>query len=273
VDARFARPQARVEGVRIDSVQVGPASGVRAKLIVFLPPQYGDPAYAGTKFPVVQLLPGYPGQPQTWLGKLKVAQTLLAEVRAGRSKPFVLVLPAMNVAGLRDTECSDVVGGPKVETWLTDDVRRLVTRGYRVRTDAAGWGVMGYSTGGFCATKLAMRRPDLFRAGVSMSGYFTIAHDAKTGDLFGGNVALERQNSPSWLVENRPPPPVALLLTGTAQDGGTVAQMRRFAAAARPPLRVSQQVAPAGGHNTGVWAAQVPACLAWLSKELGPPTG
>jgi hypothetical protein len=48
------RSPARVEGRRL--------------VMVWLPPQYFEAAYAHTKFPVVELLSGTPGTPQTWLG-------------------------------------------------------------------------------------------------------------------------------------------------------------------------------------------------------------
>ena len=53
-------------------------------------------------------------------------EVLDAEVAAGRVKPFIAVLPTMNVASPRDTECVDVQAGPKVATWLAVDVPRLI---------------------------------------------------------------------------------------------------------------------------------------------------
>src|SRR5690349_11026312 len=89
----------------------------------------------------------------------------------------------------RDTECTDVPGGPRAETWLT--------------TDATGWSVMGWSTGGFCAAKLLLRHPTLFHAAVGIGGYYDAETDKSTGNLFGNDPRLRRLNSPLWLVGRR----------------------------------------------------------------------
>ena len=71
----------------------GPKSGLDGDndVLVWLPPQYNDRAYANTDFPVVMLLPGYPGTPQTWFGQMDGQQELAALVQQHASTPFVLV--------------------------------------------------------------------------------------------------------------------------------------------------------------------------------------
>ena len=51
---------------------VGPRTGLGGKndVYVWLPPQYNDPAYAKTDFPVLMLFPGFPGTPQTGFGNM-----------------------------------------------------------------------------------------------------------------------------------------------------------------------------------------------------------
>jgi hypothetical protein len=48
-----------------------------------------------------------------------------AEVAAKHVRPFIAVLPQMNIDGMRDLECSDVVHGPAAGRWLGEDVPRI----------------------------------------------------------------------------------------------------------------------------------------------------
>ena len=41
----------------------------------------------------------------------------------------------------------------------------MVIDDFRAEPAAAGWGLMGYSTGGFCAAKLVLQHPDRYRGG------------------------------------------------------------------------------------------------------------
>ena len=73
-------------GVRMTDLK-GRISGVQGEVYVWLPPQYDDPAYRNKKFPVVELLPGYPGSSKSWLGSLRVAEQLrpLMQSRQGQA--------------------------------------------------------------------------------------------------------------------------------------------------------------------------------------------
>lgn len=46
------------------------------------------------------------------------------------------------------------------------------------------WGVVGDSTGGYCALKLAMHHPRIYAAGAGLSPYCAAPSDPTTGDLF-----------------------------------------------------------------------------------------
>ncbi|HET9657780.1 MAG TPA: alpha/beta hydrolase-fold protein [Kineosporiaceae bacterium] len=255
-------------GRLIEEEVEGPASRIRAKVWILLPAGYNLPQNAQKRYPVVQFLPGYPGTPTTWLHALQLQQVADTEVAAGRVKPFIAVLPTMNVAMPRDTECTDIPNGPQVATWLGSDVPRIVAQ--QTRTLPLGtWGITGYSTGGFCTAKLTLMFPKTFHAGAVLAGYFTTGTDSTTGDLFGGSQTLQDANDPTWLVSRQTPPAVHLLTVYSAGDPATNQPTQRFLAAVRPPLQVDQIKLTAGGHNTGVWLSVEPQVLAWLSRMLG----
>jgi enterochelin esterase-like enzyme len=200
-----------------------------------------------------------------------VQKVVDAERAAGRVAPFVAVLPTMNVASPRDTECADVPGGPNVATWLGVDVPQIVRAQVRTVPPGNGWGVTGYSTGDFCTAKLVLAYPRTFGNGAVLAGYFTPSNDATTGDLYGGNMALEHVNDPQWLVAHRPTPPVHLLTVWSAQDPETAGPTQTFLKAVRPPLQVDEIRSTTGGHNTSVWLRALPEVLRWLSAHLRGP--
>ncbi|RFU41497.1 esterase [Actinomadura logoneensis] len=243
----------------------GAGSGIRAEVRVWLPPQYDDPRYRGRRFPVIELLPGFPGSSWTWFGALHVAGELEKAMRNGQAKPYILVSPTITVEPGRDTECADIPGGPRVATWLTTDVRTAVTRDFRALPDAGAWAAMGYSTGGFCAVKLAEQRPDLFRAAVSLAGYFTPTSPDITRD-----PNAVRANSPLELLAARPP--VDLLLGGTRTDRGTAAAIAGMVARVQPPTKAFTYVLRNGGHLPKVWEGMLPKAFEWLTQRVAGPS-
>jgi enterochelin esterase-like enzyme len=270
--ARLANASAQGHGIVVPIKIPGARSGIGSfSALVYLPAEYGMAQYAHRKFPVLELVAGSPGTPQTWTDSLDVAPILDREIAAGRSIPFIAVMPSQDVAGGRDTQCVNVVGGPAVDTYLSVDVRATITHAYRASAQSTAWAIMGYSSGGFCATNLAMRHPDMFVAAASIAGYARPAHDHQTGELFGHSAALRDQNTPLWRATHLPPPDVALLLVSTAQDPGTDRDAADLAAAARPPLSVTRLSLRHGGHNFEVWRAEEPVAFAWVSTQLVAP--
>ncbi|WP_035791582.1 alpha/beta hydrolase [Kitasatospora mediocidica] len=239
----------------------GPQSGLTGTVDVWLPPQYHSPQYAGHRFPVVELLHGVPGQPSDWIGNLDTTGTLTAAVSAGTSEPFILVAPDITFGG-QDTMCSDAPGaGPKIDTWLTLDVRTAIQSTLRASASRDGWGLLGYSTGGLCASKLALQHAGEYRAAVSIAG-----DAANTSTLL--DQQQRDENSPLWLAANRPAPEVALLLAASRADDTTAADAQALAAAVRPPTAVSLMIQPDGGHNPDVWNGMLPGAWSWLSRLL-----
>ena len=242
----------------------GPQSKVTGDVLVWLPSQYRQKEYAHVEFPVIQLFSGSPGSPSAWFHALNGPSILQAEIDSGASRPAILVSATINVNPPHNPDCSNIPHGPQVATWLTQDVRNLLMTSFRTATDRTGWGLMGFSEGGLCASKLALQYPHQYTAGVSMSG-----DDHPDGDLLKPGTLTYNLNSPLWLLQNKPPPPVALLLTGTLQDGSTAAEADAMGAAAKAPTTVERLIAPRGGHNVGVWKMVEPAAFDWLSKHFG----
>ena len=192
--------------------------------------------------------------------------------RSAPARPMVTVLLSPTVVPPRDTECADVPGGPQVETYLARDVPRWVDA--HLRTDGH-WAVTGASTGGFCATKLSTRHPDVFAASVALSGYVypPPLHPPHRRAVRARPPAAASQR-PHLAAAARPALHVSYLLTASLTEREVYPQLLQLpAAVVRPPATISTIVLPSGGHNFGVWHSELPAALRWLPRKARARAG
>ncbi|MFJ9948347.1 alpha/beta hydrolase [Kitasatospora sp. NPDC091207] len=257
---------------RLDRVRIpGGSTGLSTDGYVYLPPQYFQEPFKDQRFPAVVVMTGFPGDAKNLITKLRYPATELQLIRSGAMQPTIQVLMRPSPSMPQDSECEDIPGGPQAQTYFTTDVPRDLRASYRILSGGGSLGVMGDSTGGYCALKLAMEHPDVFAAAVSLSGYFKAAEDLTTGDLFAGSRQRRDQADLNWRLAHLPAPPVAVLLADSKEDGSTYADSRAFAAAARPPMTVTQATVDAGGHNFTTWVRLLPPSLSWLSTHLSTP--
>ncbi|MFJ5999087.1 alpha/beta hydrolase [Streptomyces sp. NPDC092370] len=254
-------------GVRVTQLK-GRVSGVNAEVYVWLPPQYGEPAYRHHRFPVVELLPGYPGSAKAWFGSLHAHEQLEPLMRDGRVAPFILVAPRTNLLAGVDTGCANIPGTVDADTWLSVDVPRMVMDNFRAQPAPQGWAVAGYSAGAHCATRLAVAHPDRYRAAVSMSGYNDPIGERDS--LTAQNPTLRAENDPYLMLRRAPVPPrIALYLSGQPHDGYEAAVALEQAAKAPTTVHVIYIPKSAGGHNLALWRPQVVPAFHWLTEEMG----
>jgi enterochelin esterase-like enzyme len=264
------KPDPAVDG-QIEQVQVqGARTGLTTQAYVFLPPQYFHPGFAKRRFPVMYDFTGFPGLPVQLVTRMKVPAVAAQEMNSGRVQPMVIVMMRPSPASVmpKDTECTDVPGGPQVLSFYTQDVPEALTSTYRVATGAAGWGAMGDSTGGYCAVKLAMKASNRFTAAVSMAGYFYPRQDWQTGDLYGGSKQVKSDNSLIWRLQHLPPPPISVLVTSSPDGEKDFGEARKFLQEVRPPLTSDRIMVPGGGHNPRTWRRVLPSALLWMSRHL-----
>ncbi|MFD9127573.1 alpha/beta hydrolase [Kitasatospora sp. NPDC059571] len=255
---------------QIQSVRItGSATGLTTEAYVYLPPQYFQPAFKDRRFPAAVALTGFPGDAKNLITRLNYPGTALQLVQAGKMRPTVLVLMRPSPAMPTDTECEDVAGGAQAESYFTKDVPRVVEASYRVSSEPAAWGIIGNSTGGYCALKMAMRHPEVYPTAVSVSGYYKAAEDSTTGDLFKGSAQRRNEADLMWRLGHLPQPKLAALLAGPlAGDGDYKKQTDAFQAAVRPPMTVGQATVAQGGHNFKTWTQLLPPSLEWLGQHL-----
>ena len=245
----------------------GSVSGAAGQVLVWRPPQYDQPAYAHTRFPVLMVLPGQPSTPSVMFRHFAFGATATQAIAAHLVRPFVAVFPPLMTNPPRDTECTDVANGPKAESWLATDVRAAVLQHERVSGTPRSWAVAGYSTGAFCAAKLVLAHPDRFSQAAGFGGYYRPLTDGTTGNLFAGSRTRYDANSPLWLYERGglAPGHRLLLMTGR-QDPDSYTETEAMLAATRGDPRVSSLVFPTGGHNYRNYAGALPEVLRWLGQ-------
>jgi S-formylglutathione hydrolase FrmB len=238
---------------------------------VYLPPQYFQAAYARDLFPAVLVLSGYPSDPRSEISRLGLPGAAAAGTAAGRLKPAIFIMMFSSVAMPRDTECTDIPGGPQAAAFFAEDVPLAVAQEFRVAEDAGAWAAMGDSTGGYCAVKLAMMHSDRFGAAVSLSGYYSALSDFTTGSLYGRSAAYRSENDLFWRLRHGPPPPVSVLLTSSRKGESDYRPTMRFLRLIQPPMHGYALILPEGGHNFRTWKRELGQALGWLSQRLAAP--
>ncbi|SEN52990.1 alpha/beta hydrolase [Actinacidiphila rubida] len=232
----------------------GWASGTKGDVIVWLPPQYTKKEFAHTRFPVIEVLHGIPGTPHSFLRGMRLGQILEDQISAGRAEPAILVLPTITPDRV-NTGCADVPGKSRVATWLTKDVVRTVNRNFRTLPAPRGWAVMGISTGGYCAARLALEHPDTFAAGAALAP----------------DNPADGVRSPLWLAHNTRPD-VQLLVESSLQDPESPPKFADWiTAAVQPPATVTTMRIADGGHNWKTWGRMFPDAFTWVSGRIEAP--
>lgn len=233
----------------------GARSGASGDVLVWTPPQYDERAYAHTRFPVIEVLHGLPGTPQSFLRGFRLGHLMEQQITAGRAEPAILVLPTIT-PGRVDTGCADVPGKGQVGTWLAHDVPEVVEHNFRALPAPHGWAVMGISTGGYCAARLVLEYPRRFTAAAALAP---------------DNPSQGGERSPLWLAGNRRPD-VDLLVGSSLQDRESPPHFAgQLKDAVRPPTTVTTLCLDTGGHNWNTWGRMFPEALTWVSARLEAP--
>src|SRR5450755_654196 len=275
------RRLAQQQGYTLRLSVAGQRSHLTRVVYVYLPPQYFQRAYQGYRFPVVELIHGQPGEPQDWINVVGVPVTLDELVTERLARPVVLVMPDANGGEDVSLQCLNQVRGPQDLTYLAQDLPKQIAQLLRVQPPGPGWGVAGYSEGGFCAANMALHFRHSYGFAGALSGYFSpfdnqLAHPVRQVSPFGGSRRLQRDNAP--LDEVRELPAGAVIpqfwLGAGTHDQLDVTDAEFF----RQDLQLRQANVPlmltaGGGHDMATWRAEVPRMLRWMTQALARAAG
>jgi len=253
----------------VEKVSVaGPVSGIEARdTYVYLPPQYFDPGRQNERFPVLYMLHGSPGVSIDWVRAGSLDRTMDDLLARQEVAPFIVVMPDVNGGYRRDTECEDIPGGPRTQTYLVTDVVHYVDANYRTIPGRGARVVGGLSTGGYCALNLVLRHQDVFSGIVSHSGYDRPDHNLYTGDLFGPDRQAERANTPSQYLPTIPlTKPLGVYLdVGASDNQSRVESVDLQRIFERRGIPVTFHDFPDESHNWAVWKRNLSSSLPWVS--------
>ncbi|KOG35417.1 alpha/beta hydrolase [Streptomyces resistomycificus] len=267
-DVGGARPQS---GGQIQEVAIaGRTTGIATPAYVYLPPEYFQSRYRTRTFPATVVLTGYPGTAKALVEKLRYPRVAAQLARSGRMQPMILVMLRPTVAPPRDTECADVPGGPQTESFFARDLPDAVSTHYRVDERPGSWGVIGNSTGGYCALKLAIHHPEVYAAGAGLSAYYNAPVDPTTGDLFHGDKALRDRANLWWSLRHLPAPDTSLLVTSSKAGETNYKDTLKFIERVKDNgrTRISSIILESGGHNFNTWRREIPAAVQWMGERL-----
>ncbi|QEU89875.1 alpha/beta hydrolase [Streptomyces kanamyceticus] len=260
----------RVESVRIS----GRRTGAVVPAFVYLPPQYFQHQYHRQRFPVIVAISGYPGGIVNLAQHLQVPQTAARLERSGKFQPTVIVMVRPTIAPPRDTECVDVPGGPKAETFFTKDLPMALKATYRVGHDPSAWGALGYSSGGSCALQLALRNPGVYTAAAALSADYKVTDDLTTGSLFGSGAQARRRQEEHdlvWRLRHLPVPRVSVLVASSRHGEQDYGPTLRFLKAVKPPMTSARIILDSGSHNFTTWRREIGAATEWMGRQLTFP--
>jgi len=255
-------------GVVVHAMLAGPHSGISRRGYVYLPRAYFDPTQRNRRFPVLYMLHGSPGVAADWLRGGFIDRAMDYLLAHGTIAPFIVVLPDVNGGYTRDTECQDIVGGPQVQTYLTDDVTGWVDHHFRTIATSAGRAIGGMSTGGYCALNLMLRHQDVFSAAVMHSGSLAPIESSYSGSLWGGNNGLRRANTPRDYI---PTIPIHRRLAvycdaGTSDPSSVQTCVDTHQLLAARHVRVDVHIYTHQGHDYSAWRKDLYSSLPWVSR-------
>ena len=243
----------------------GEKSGIANVVYVVASPklalQIESPSHSlGNNYQVIELFPGTPGVPQTWIGTLDGISTMEDLENAGRIPPTLAVIPAINVEPGQDTECMNFVGGAKVETWITSDMKTFMQTFMGI--DNRLWSSFGYSTGGWCAAEVAVLHQDQYSQGVSLAGYFKPLLSVGLSKRE-KNYLSSRYDLISHLTKG--PRNTKIMIIASVKDRFANSSAKQFMASALSLIPIKYIPIPTGGHNIGVWKPFVASGFLWIS--------
>jgi enterochelin esterase-like enzyme len=263
------------QGFTLQLTLPGAQSHLRRTVYVYLPPQYFRPAYQHYRFPAIELIHGFPGGPQDWITLLSVNSTLNTLVSEGRAKPAVLVMPDANGARGVSLQCLNQYHGPQDNTYLSKDVPDYLSQRLRIQPPGHGWGIAGYSEGGYCAANFGLQHGKIYSFAGVLSGYFKpydnqLTDPTRLVSAF-ANGKQKLENTPEDAVQTLPARHrIAQFWIGV---GGGDAGDLRAAQTFRQLLELRQpgvqlKVVPSGRHTMYTWRLLLPPMLTWMTPRL-----
>lgn len=243
--------------------------GIMGRAAVYLPPGYAQ--HKGRRYPLLMLLHGLGGDHTDWVLRGRVWELLDQGIRNGDVEPLIVVMPDGGEGYWVDWPGD--APEHRFET-LVDDARRWTERTFRTDGRRA---IAGLSSGGFGALSIALRRPGVYTAAVSLSGALFTEPPTGRGVYLaafgypGVNQYRFAWRNPIDLIRLGYGRGLDIWLDCGAQDA------KKFTVGLREMSRVLDKAKikhvtrfRPGRHQWEVWTAGLQDALPWLSARWTP---
>ncbi len=127
-------------------------------VLVFLPPGYYT--HKHRRYPVLYALHGYSIGAEQWTHEIHVPQTIEGAYAQG-AKRMIVVLPDSKTVYGGSMYSSSVTTGD-YERFISHDLVSYIDAHYRTLPNRLSRGLVGHSMGGYGATRIGMKHPDVF---------------------------------------------------------------------------------------------------------------
>ncbi len=146
----------KIHGAALEGNLEGDA--VDRDAFVFLPPSYAKDKHR--RYPVVYALHGFSIGAEQWTHEIHVPQTIEGAFAQG-AKEFIVVLPDSKTLHNGSMYSSSVTTG-NFEMYVAHDVVAYIDAHYRTIPNRSARGLVGHSMGGYGASRIGMKHPDVF---------------------------------------------------------------------------------------------------------------
>ncbi len=155
--------QIKIHGAALEGNLEGDA--VDRDVLVFLPPSYAT--HKSRRYPVVYALHGYSIGAEQWSHEIHVPQTIEGAFALG-AKEMIVVLPDSKTIYNGSMYSSSMTTG-NFEKFISHDLVAYIDAHYRTMRQRESRGLVGHSMGGYGASRIGMKHPDVFGALYIMS--------------------------------------------------------------------------------------------------------
>ena len=146
----------KIHGTALEGNLEGDA--VDRDVIVFLPPSYAKSK--SRRYPVVYALHGYSIGAEQWTHEIHVPQTIEGAFAQG-AKEMIVVLPDSKTIHNGSMYSSSATTGD-FEKFIAHDVVSYIDAHYRTIPNRTSRGLVGHSMGGYGASRIGMKYPNVF---------------------------------------------------------------------------------------------------------------
>ena len=217
----------KIHGTALEGNLEGDA--VDRDAIVFLPPSYQKDRKR--RYPVVYALHGYSIGAEQWTHEIHAPQTIEGAFAKG-SQEMIVVLPDSKTIYNGSMYSSSATTGD-FEKFIYHDVVAYVDTHYRTIANRESRGLVGHSMGGYGASRIGMKHPDVF-------GALYIMSPCCMSSMAGGGP-------------------------------GTADQMKERAIASEKKVAAAKSPADLAAQSPGFAAAQYATAAAWAPDPKNPP--